>query len=170
MKKSILSIALAALAVLTVSTSAMAAKPERCQSDSTECCAPGGKKKCHKQRKDRRCDSRRDSAQYNPFANLNLTATQQEAIAAIPTPREVMKAAREQQADTTVSPRVMMHNVRQNYLTQVKNILTPEQYTQFLENNYIDNPMMGKKMKSHKGNHPKQKKADAQRRGHHARR
>ncbi|MDE6382838.1 MAG: hypothetical protein K2K79_00620 [Paramuribaculum sp.] len=147
MKKQIFSIALAALAVLTVTTSASAAKPEGRPDNNTECQVPG-KKKCKKQKHDRRdrCQGA-DSALCNPFEGLNLTDQQTEALKAIPNPRQVMKAAK-QQADTTVCPRTMMQNVRRNYLDQVKQVLTPEQYTQFLENFYVKQmPMKGKKDK-----------------------
>ena len=32
---------------------------------------------------------------------------------------------------------------RRDYLAKVKNILTPEQYVQFLENNYVDQALKG---------------------------
>ncbi len=167
MKKQILSIALAALAVLTVTTSASAAKPEGCSDNNTECQAPG-KKKCKKQKKDRRqhCQGA-DSARCNPFEGLNLTAEQQEAVKAIPTPRQVMKAAKEQN-DTATCNRAMMLDVRKNYLAQLQQVLTPEKYTQFLENFYVKQmPMKGKKDKKGKkdGQRPKGKK-DKQKQGH----
>lgn len=165
MKKRIFSIALAALAVLTVTTSAFAAKPEGSCDNNTECQAPG-KKKCNKQKQDRRehCQGA-DSAMCNPFEGLNLTAEQTQAIKAIPTPHEVMKAAKQQQGDSNTCTRTMMLDVRKNYLAQVKQVLTPEQYTQFLENFYVKQmPMKGKKDKK-EGHGPKGKK-DKQKRGH----
>lgn len=164
MRKRIFSIALAALAVLTVTTTASAAKPEGSCDNNTECQAPG-KKKCkkHKQERRERCQGA-DSAMYNPFEGLNLTAEQTEAIKAIPTPREVMKAAKKQQGDSNTGFRTMMLDVRKNYLAQVKQVLTPEQYTQFLENFYVKQMPMGKKDKK-AGHGPKGKK-NKQKRGH----
>ncbi len=164
MKKQLFSIALAALAVLTVTTSASAAKPEGTCDNNTECQAPG-KKKCKKQKHDRRerCQGA-DSAVCNPFEGLNLTDQQTEALKAIPNPHQVMKAAK-QQADSTTCTRTMLQDVRKNYLAQVKQVLTPEQYTQFLENFYVKQmPMKGKKDKKD-GQRPKGKK-DKQKRGH----
>ena len=38
---------------------------------------------------------------------------------------------------------------KRDYLAKVKSILTPDQYVQFLENSYVDQPMM-KKGQGHK--------------------
>ena len=43
-----------------------------------------------------------------------------------------------------------MKETRANYLAQLKQILTPEQYTQFLENNYLNRPMFNKMNKNGK--------------------
>lgn len=161
MKKKILSLAIAAVAVITVATSASAEQPSRnCCADTTVCATPC-KHKCGcpsgKQRNERR-DGRRcaDSTACNLFNGIALTAEQQAAINAIPTPRQVMKAAATQPADTTVCRADLMREARANYLDAIEKVLTPEQYTQFLENFYVSQPMhKAKKDKAPKSKHRK---------------
>lgn len=164
MTKRFFSATLAALAILPVSSTAFAQQPQCCQADTT-CQAPGKpKKKCKKQKANRqeRCQMG-DSAMCNPFEGLTLTAQQEAALKAIPTPCEVLRAAKKEQADTAVCRRVMVENVRKNYLAQVKAILSPEQYTQFLENFYTSAPVKMKKDNGPKPNQPKKKKGNGHR-------
>lgn len=157
MKKTIFSMALASMLCLGA-TSAFAqnatdskdtAKKECCKKEGKKCDKNDGKKCDKKQGKcDRKCT--------NPFEGLNLTEAQTTALQAIPTPRQVMKAAKEQnketaKADTTKQSReermAFARNVVTDYLSKVKAVLTPEQYTQFLENSYIKSTL------SRKGDH-----------------
>lgn len=143
MKKKILSVALAAIFSLGISSFAQTAQTRDANCQKKEC----KKERCDK--KDRKCDKkcdRKDGKQCaNPFEGINLTEQQQQSIAVIPTPAQVMKAARDNnkvKADTAnFSPeqrRMFARDVRSKYLQQVKAVLTPEQYVQFLENYYTN--------------------------------
>lgn len=169
-------IALASAAMLLCSTSAFA--KDKCKADNKQCpataqcdkngaCQNGictdqcnhkdGKKKGKKNgRKDnkQRADRQKNGA-MNPFAGLNLTEQQATALKAVPTPREVMQAARKNRS-TSDNPRAITRTVRADYLKNVKNILTPQQYMQFLENSYTN--QMSAKPGGMKGNKDKQKK------------
>lgn len=73
----------------------------------------------------------------NPFEGLGLSEKQITAIKAVPTPGQVMKEAsknREKGQDM----RAIQRTVRADYLKNIKKILSKEQYTQFLENFYVD--------------------------------
>lgn len=143
MKKKIITLAIASM--FTLGISAFAQSPQNdnnCQ--NTENCLRDGRK-CTK-KDDKKCN-RKDDRQckekkcVNPFEGLNLTEQQQAAIANIPSPRKVMKAARDQKSDATKSPEMrqaVARDIRVNYLNQVKAVLTPEQYVQFLENNFVN--------------------------------
>lgn len=76
-----------------------------------------------------------------------------------------MQAARKNRS-TTDNPRAIARTVRADYLKNVKNILTPQQYLQFLENNYT-NQMSAQPggMKGHKNkqNAKRQGKDNSQR-------
>lgn len=155
MNKKILSVALATL--FTLGFSAMA--QDKATTEKKECakeCTIGGK--CKADGKDKKGKCCKEKAQCkegmqrkapNPFEGLNLTEAQQQQISAIVTPQQVLKAARSEKqdkADTAMTPQVrrqMVKDVRANYLNQVKAVLTPEQYVQFLENNYV-NAVQGK--------------------------
>lgn len=109
-----------------------------------------------------------------PFDGLNLTTKQQESLKALN--EQTMKARQEagkqakadkqkQQADRMAAKQA----ARKEYLAKVKAILTPEQYVQFLENNYVNAaPQMkgdrkghkGSRMDQQKGNRPDGKKGD----------
>lgn len=129
------SLIIALAAIFTLGVTASAQTPN---SNPTDC---KNKKVCHGDRKE--CKDRKAP---NPFEGLSLTQEQQEKLAAIPCPRQVMKAACENKADADsmkANPALrkeMARNVRANYLKQVKAVLTPDQYVQFLENYYTTNP------------------------------
>lgn len=100
-----------------------------------------GKKECDRKgdfkRGERKCG--KDSARVcNPFEGLNLTADQQSKLKAIPTPKAVMKAARKDKLENGTNPRDFVRTVRRDYLSEVKQVLTADQYVQFLENNYVN--------------------------------
>ena len=78
------------------------------------------------------------------FEGINLTPEQLTALKAIPSPRDVMKAARQQAKTDTVKVdrkqlRELVRTTRMDYLKSIKNVLTPEQYSQFLENYFVNN-------------------------------
>lgn len=74
---------------------------------------------------------------YCPFAGLNLTADQQTKLQALNADRQKKaKDARANAQKQRSEAKDARKNARKEYLAQVKSILTPEQYVQFLENNY----------------------------------
>lgn len=144
MKKTILSLAI--LLASSASISAFAQAPaQKAQTDKTEMKArKGGERK----------------QAPNPFEGLNLTEqqkTQLEALKPTKEQREQLKAQdkakKEQmkaQAEAQKKERAEARKqARRDYLAKVKAILTPEQYLQFLENNFVDKADMRKA--SHKG-------------------
>lgn len=146
MKKKLLSLAIAAIAISSLAPlSAFAQAPavnDGCPA-SCDCKAPT------KARKDRKA--------HNPFAGVEgLTAEQQTKLDALRAERQKTREARRaanrqaraerQKADsaTRAARREARQADRNEYLAQVKSILTPEQYTAWLEN-------MAFKADGHKG-------------------
>lgn len=73
------------------------------------------------------------------FDNLNLTDAQKAKIKAL---KENEKKARTENKEKARAER---SNARKDYLANLKTILTPEQYVQFLENNYLNAGKQGHK-------------------------
>ena len=146
MKKTILSVAI--LLVSTLGLTAVAQTPANSQTcpNQTECTKAGKAGKTNRP---------------NPFEGLNLTEQQKSELQAIAPQKPARKCdkaqngtcdkAKARKADKTkqqskvdkqakrAENRQQMMQYRRDYLAKVKNILTPEQYVQFLENNYVDN-------------------------------
>ncbi len=170
MKTKILSLAIAS--IFAFGTTAFAQAPA--DTAKTEC-KKDCKHKCHK-KKDSKCDRKGcDRNAPNPFEGITLTQQQQDALAAIPTPCQVMKAARDNKnacdsaaTCTPESRRGFVRDVRLNYLAQVKAILSPEQYVQFLENCFASQKVAKADKKGHKHGkkHAKGKKARSEGRTH----
>lgn len=82
-----------------------------------------------------------DNSKQGPclFDNLNLTDAQKAKIKAL---RESQIKARQEKKQEARNQR---DNARKNYLANLKTILTPEQYVQFLENNYLTGAKHGGK-------------------------
>ncbi|MDE7410705.1 MAG: hypothetical protein K2M94_01545 [Paramuribaculum sp.] len=109
-----------------------------------------GAKECKKEKCEKKCDKKGDKKchkgerkECNPFAGLQLTEQQQAALKAIPCPREVMKQAKQdckadKKACENTNKAQVCKDIKKNYLNQVKAVLTPEQYVQFLENTYMN--------------------------------
>lgn len=125
MKKSILSIAIAAISLFTVSASAQTTNDKT--TDKKEMA--------------------RSFNRPNPFEGLNLTAEQQAQLKAIgekmrPS-KEDMKAAKEAKKEAKKENRKKMMEERKakrsEYLAQVKKVLSADQYIKFLENSYVNN-------------------------------
>ncbi|MCM1293228.1 MAG: hypothetical protein NC111_05040 [Bacteroides sp.] len=142
---------LAIATILTLGMSSFAQSPTEGNPTKSECKRDGkkcDKKKCDKscdkkgdKKGDKKCDKKCGKHCANPFEGLNLTPEQQTKLQSIPTPAQVMKAARDQKSDGQASPemrRQVVRDIRSNYLKQVSAVLTPEQYVQFLESNYIN--------------------------------
>lgn len=119
MKKNFISAAIA-LSALLVSGTALAQKPADCQRTT-----------CPEQSA---CQAAPCSGQScpAPFAGLNLTQDQQTKLKALCDARktEAQKNRKDKRAER--------QQCRKDYLAQIKSILTPEQYVQFLENSYLD--------------------------------
>lgn len=183
MKAKFITIALASILTLGISASAQNANGN---TDNKTCTKTECQKKGNKERKDckdkKNCKNRKnDSANKqrqapNPFAGLQLTQQQQEKLAAIPTPKQVMQAARQNdkdnkaQADTSKAARAekrqIARNIRDNYLKQVKAVLTPDQYVQFLENYYVSAPGKAQKGDKIRGDRNGNAKKDQGKRNH----
>lgn len=142
--KKILALAFAAATIFSVSASAQ----NNCDSKNAcgnknecvnkECVNKDCKNKDCKNKdckNDRKCDRKSCS---NPFEGLNLTADQQTRLKAISCPATVMSEVRKGGFDKDVNPRDLAKSVRTDYLRQVKEVLTDAQYTQFLENYFVN--------------------------------
>ena len=166
MKKKMMTLALAAIFTMGgLSAMAQTTQQDR-PGDKKECCKKDGKKcdkkdgkKCGKEGK---CDKKKEckKAQQSLFQGLNLTEQQKAAIAQIPNPRQVMKAARENAKESKQDQKMskemreaFVKNVRADYLNSIKGVLTGDQYVQFLENFFTDSQAM----KSGKGHGDKMK-------------
>ncbi len=126
MKKKVLSIAVLLASIFTVSSMAQNPScPQQC-ANHTECQAQKGK-----------CN-----AQYSPFAGLNLTDKQKSELEALKPSKEQTQAQKDkvkaQKKADRQQRREQKMQYRKDYLAQVKAILTPEQYVQFLENSYVN--------------------------------
>ena len=75
------------------------------------------------------------------FDNLNLTDAQKAKLKEM---KENNAKARKEGKDKAIADR---NNARKNELAQIKSILTPEQYVQFLENSFLSQGKPGKGMK-----------------------
>lgn len=131
MRKTIISSALATVALFAVSS----VSAQSCDNNDGK-----NVEKCDGQKMER-------PQAVNPFENLNLTEAQQNSLKAL---AEEQKAQCKEKADGEKADRqkeakermdaIMdaMKNQRTEYLAKIKAILTPEQYVQFLENNYVN--------------------------------
>ena len=121
MKKKILSIALVLAGLM--GTSAMAQSPATTQQQQQTC-------------QQQTCTA---TPKANPFEGLNLSEKQQAELKAL---REGCKAEREKIAAQEKAEKKEMREQRKKdtkeYLGKIKDILTPEQYVQFLENAYLN--------------------------------
>lgn len=171
MKKMIFSLAIAAATLLPLSASAQSNNPTSCPVQKESC-----KKACENKDKacdkvcDRKCDKPCDKAgrkckivSRDCFAGLDLTADQQNAIDKLQKKRMAQhKADREKAKADRKADRESMKTKRdqekKEYLDELRKILTPEQYTKFLENNFtakrikLDKSKDKKFAKTHKMN------------------
>lgn len=155
MKKTILSLTL--LLATSVGFSAMAQTQTDCKKD---CKTPDAK--CMKA-----CDQK-DAPRPCPFDGLNLTEQQKTQLQAL-APEKPSKENREKMmAEKKAEKQAKAENraqARKEYLAKVKAILTPEQYTQFLENSFVN--QMNKQGARHgeKGKFGKDGKKNFQKKG-----
>lgn len=154
MKKKVLSMALAA--IVSIGVPSFAQSPGNCPAGSNKNCVVKDKKCCDGKDCNGKCgDNCTRKCCVGPFEGLNLTEPQKSALADIPNPRQVMKAARDNNKGKKESPemrRDVTRNIMLDYLKQVKGVLTHEQYMQFLENSYV-NGMLNRAGKPGKGHH-----------------
>lgn len=149
MKKTIFSVAI--LLASTIGLSAVAQSPD----NSKQCPA---KTECAK------ADKAKKMNRPNPFEGLNLTEKQKSELQAI-APQKLEKKgdkafagkkdknakvdkkdnakSKEEMQAMRAERRQKMIQARRDYLAKVKTILTPEQYVQFLENNYAEKSFKG---------------------------
>lgn len=129
MKKKVLGLALIALSLAGFSAAAQQNADTKAQG-----------KELRKELKGQRHGERKH---INPFEGLNLTEAQQGSLQQLDNKR---KEARKAQAQAGKESRQKMKTemrgqrkaARKAYLDEVKAILTPEQYVNFLENNYLN--------------------------------
>lgn len=123
MKKKIMTVTLAAIALFSTAAFAQDAKPQRSgQKNTAECCKANENKEC---------------IQMLMFDGIQLTDSQKDQLKAIASPA---KARQERDRKAKQECKAAAKQDRQNYLNSVKSVLTPEQYTQFLENSFINAP------------------------------
>ena len=100
----------------------------------------------------------RDGKQaFNPFEGLNLTADQQAKLEALKPERKAVgdknKADRQKEREDRAEAG---KQARVEQLAKIKDILTPEQYLQFLENNFVNAPAPNQGARFGKGGKPGQ--------------
>lgn len=151
MKKSLISFAIAAFALL-----APAAMMAQTTTENTKTENRQGNKKSRGEARPK----------YNPFEGLNLTDAQQSKLKdlgcpfakgdrkACPDGQQCKPGDKKDQNGKAARPSreemaKKMLDARKDYLAKVKQILTPEQYLQFLENSYTNRPAMDGRMKPH---------------------
>ncbi|MGN0224007.1 MAG: hypothetical protein ACI4AM_08280 [Muribaculaceae bacterium] len=118
-------ILLAAMGIAAISASAQSQCQQQCQAQCQQQCCDSTA--CHQQRPARQLRQ----AAVDPFAGIDLTADQRAAVDSL-------------QAGQRQSQRQLRQQARREYLDQLKQILTPEQYVQYLENlaiNGYDRPV-----------------------------
>jgi Spy/CpxP family protein refolding chaperone len=131
MKKKIFAIAMMALATAGTSTVFAARadeKNDKCRKACarTECTAKTAKDSC--------C-----AKHPSPFDGLNLTAEQQTKIKALKNDCKAAKEAKKAESEKIISEmKSRKEDSRREYLAKIKEILTPEQYVQFLENAFTE--------------------------------
>ncbi len=173
MKKSLISFAIAAVALLAPAAMMAQTNTEKAKTENRQ----GNKK-------NGRGETR---PQYNPFEGLNLTDAQQAKLKDLGCPdgrqckagekKDQKGEKKGQNGQQTRPSREEMAkkklDARKDYLAKVKQILTPEQYLQFLENNFTNRPGKAGHMdrhhkdsrKHHKGDHMKGHKGQQGRKG-----
>lgn len=150
MKKQIATLALAAVSMVTMGAFAQNKDCKAQCKDKQAKCVNADRKDCKKMR----------PGCFNPFEGLNLTDAQKEKLGKVTCPAQQARADRQKaKADDKAKReerRAKAKEARANYLKEVKSILTPEQYTQFLENFFLNSrPANGGKAfrKGHHGKH-----------------
>ena len=151
MKKSLISFAIAAFALLAPAAMTAQTTTDKAKTENRQ-----GTKK----------DRGEVRQKYNPFEGLNLTDAQQSKLKDLGCPfakgdkkgcpdgQQCKPGEKKDQNGQTARPsREEMAkkkiDARKDYLAKVKQILTPQQYLQFLENSYTNRPGMDGRKHSH---------------------
>ena len=151
MKKTILTLTLAAAALFSTQAFAQTSDNNTCPAapcdQAYNCNRPG------------RCLQNPDSCAYNPFESLNLTADQQAKL------KELRDKKFQQKTKDNKDRRELRQARRQAHLQDIKAILTPEQYVEFLEISFV-NGNGPSKAKANKGDrNGKQRKSNKNKNG-----
>ena len=142
MKKTLLSLAFAAIGLIAFTSSAQqfAAKTQD-DTAKKECCK---KQPCNK-----------NLGMANPMAGIELTAEQQASLKALNEKFYNQKKENRQEAkEENKGEKKGYRETKKAYLTELQSILTPEQYVTYLENQVLN---MGSRQDMHK-KHNKEKK------------
>lgn len=125
MKKKIMTIALALSALCVLPSVAKNPDNNNTPAPTCQASACAQEQSCRGNRHDRQAN------RPNPFEGITLTPEQQTALSAI----ESQRPGRDQMDSTArAQARQARKEARRNYLNQVKEVLTPDQYVTFLEN------------------------------------
>lgn len=166
MKKSLISFAIAAVALLAPAAMMAQTNTEKAKTENRQGTKKNGRGEAR--------------PQYNPFEGLNLTDAQQSKLKDLGCPfgkgdkkgctdgqqcKPGEKKGQNGQNGQNARPSreemaKKMLDARKDYLVKVKQILTPEQYIQFLENNFVNRPGKEGRMDRHHGDSKKHHKGD----------
>ena len=107
---------------------------QQCSNSKTECCS---------KQKSGQCDRQKTKPDF--FEGITLSADQQAKLDKIKTDRQAkMKAAREQAKQAKQQRKQQKTEARKasqkEYLAEIKEVLTPDQYVVFLENIVVNQP------------------------------
>lgn len=150
MKKTVLTLAVAFATIFGFNATAQNADAQAPAKEKTEQTEVKKDRKAHKANRS--------------FEGLNLTDDQKAKIQALKA-QKADKAKAQAQADKAKKKeakdkmRAGKRQARQDYLASLKSILTPEQYTKFLENNFVQKGDMAKNHRTRDGKHIKGRNA-----------
>lgn len=138
MKKQLITLAFAAIGFISMNAFAQAPSKDGKgrRGDRKECVNP---QQCANPQE---CKAKGQAC--NPFEGLNLTDAQKTKLQAIPCPRQVAQDMKKAAKGDSIkankeAAKLMRKDIRANYLRQVKQVLSADQYTTFLENFFINN-------------------------------
>ena len=120
MRKKVLGLVMAALAISSIGVFAQNDAQKNCNKQQKECC---------KEKKEKRGErGGKKEARLNPFTGITLSADQQQQI-------DQLKAERKaEQKEAKAAKKNAMEQERQAYDASIAKILTPEQYKQYESN------------------------------------
>lgn len=128
MTKKVLFASLIALSGIFATASAQKPQGHQCAAAEGQACAAS-----------QSCSQSQGKCAFNPFEGLNLTEQQQAKLDALKQEKKAAKdAAKKDKADRKQADRAQAKSQRAEELAKIKEILTPEQYVTFLENNYLN--------------------------------